>query len=117
MNGWVYEGFDVTWQRIRLRLSENVLWKQYLYSGKQFVMDGVKGRYIFLKEDGSVWIDLTEESLMKNWCCKDGTSGLYNTGPGRTKQKYDEFKYDQSLYVDSRWANYHMKVLKLSLEN
>jgi arginyl-tRNA synthetase len=85
--------------------------------GKQFVMHGLKEGVFFKKEDGSIWIDLTKEGLDEKLVLrKDGTSVYITQDLGLAQQKYDEFKYDQSLYVIADEQNYHMKVLKLSLQ-
>ena len=68
----------------------------------------------YRKEDGSVWIDLTADGLDEKLVLrKDGTSVYMTQDIGLAKQKYDEFKIDQSIYVIGDEQNYHMKVLKL----
>jgi len=47
---------------------------------------------------------------------KDGTSVYITQDLGLAQQKYEEFKYDQSIYVIADEQNYHMKVLKLILK-
>ncbi|HEY0060236.1 MAG TPA: arginine--tRNA ligase, partial [Flavisolibacter sp.] len=47
---------------------------------------------------------------------KDGTSVYITQDLGLAQQKYEEFPYDQSIYVIADEQNYHMKVLKLILK-
>ena len=69
------------------------------------------------KEDGSVWIDLTEEGLDEKLVLrKDGTSVYVTQYLGLAEEKYHDFKYDESIYVIADEQNYHMKVLKLILQ-
>jgi arginyl-tRNA synthetase len=71
----------------------------------------------FKKEDGSVWIDLTDEGLDEKLVLrKDGTSVYITQDLGLAHQKYEEFAYDKSIYVIGDEQNYHMKVLKLMLQ-
>jgi arginyl-tRNA synthetase len=64
-----------------------------------------------------VWIDLTADGLDEKLVLrKDGTSVYITQDLGLADQKYDEFKYDQSIYVIADEQNYHMKVLKLILQ-
>jgi arginyl-tRNA synthetase len=81
---------------------------------KEDVEEGLKKGVFFQKPDGSVWIDLTadglDEKLVRR---KDGTSVYITQDIGLARQKYDEFKIDQSIYVIGDEQNYHMKVLKL----
>ena len=44
---------------------------------------------------------------------KDGTSVYITQDIGLAKQKYEQYKIDQSIYVIADEQNYHMKVLKL----
>ncbi|MFN8290488.1 MAG: arginine--tRNA ligase [Chitinophagaceae bacterium] len=117
MNGWVYDGFDVTYKRIGADFQKMYYESNTYIVGKQFVMDGLKEGVFYKKEDGSIWIDLTAEGLDEKLVLrKDGTSVYITQDLGLAQQKYDEFKYDQSLYVIADEQNYHMKVLKLTLQ-
>ncbi|HUR67162.1 MAG TPA: arginine--tRNA ligase [Chitinophagaceae bacterium] len=117
MNSWVYEGFDITYKRIGADFQKMYYESDTYIVGKQFVMQGLKDGVFFKKEDGSVWIDLTAEGLDEKLVLrKDGTSVYITQDLGLAQQKYDEFKYDQSLYVIADEQNYHMKVLQLSLQ-
>jgi arginyl-tRNA synthetase len=117
MNGWVYEGFDVTYKRIGSDFDKMYYESETYLPGKKFVEEGLKQGVFFKKEDGSVWIDLTNEGLDEKLLLrKDGTSVYITQDLGLAQQKYEEFKYDQSIYVIADEQNYHMKVLKLILQ-
>lgn len=117
MNSWVYEGFDVTYKRIGSDFAKMYYESDTYLLGKTFVDEGLKQGVFFKKEDGSVWIDLTEDGLDEKLVLrKDGTSVYITQDLGLAQQKYEEFKYDQSLYVIADEQNYHMKVLKLILQ-
>lgn len=117
MNGWVYEGFDVTYKRIGSDFQKMYYESETYLPGKKFVEEGLKQGVFFKKEDGSVWIDLTAEGLDEKLVLrKDGTSVYITQDLGLAQQKYEEFRYDQSIYVIADEQNYHMKVLKLILQ-
>ncbi len=117
MNGWVYEGFDVTYKRIGSDFAKMYYESETYIPGKKFVEEGLKTGVFFKKEDGSVWIDLTEEGLDEKLVLrKDGTSVYITQDLGLAQEKYEDFKYDQSIYVIADEQNYHMKVLKLILQ-
>ncbi len=117
MNRWVYDGFDVTYKRIGADFQKMYYESNTYLLGKQFVEDGLQQRVFFKKEDGSVWIDLTKEGLDEKLVIrKDGTSVYITQDLGLAQQKYEEFKYNQSIYVIADEQNYHMKVLKLILK-
>jgi arginyl-tRNA synthetase len=117
MNGWVYEGFDVTYKRIGSDFQKTYYESETYLPGKKFVEAGLKDGIFFKKEDSSVWIDLTPEGLDEKLVLrKDGTSVYITQDLGLAEEKYTEFKYDQSIYVIADEQNYHMKVLKLILQ-
>jgi arginyl-tRNA synthetase len=117
MNSWVYAGFDVTYKRIGSDFQKMYYESDTYLLGKQFVEEGLQKGVFYKKEDGSVWIDLTADGLDEKLVLrKDGTSVYITQDIGLAQQKYDEFKYDQSLYVIADEQNYHMKVLKLILQ-
>ena len=117
MNGWVYEGFDVTYKRIGSDFAKTYYESETYLPGKKFVEEGLKQGVFFRKEDGSVWIDLTEEGLDEKLVLrKDGTSVYITQDLGLAQEKYEDFKYDESIYVIADEQNYHMKVLKLILK-
>jgi len=117
MNGWVYEGFEATYKKIGSDFDKNYYESETYLLGKEFVEEGLKKGVFFRKEDGSVWIDLTEDGLdQKLVLRKDGTSVYITQDMGLADKKYEEFHYDQSIYVIADEQNYHMKVLKLILQ-
>ncbi len=117
MNGWVYEGFDVTYKRIGSDFDKMYYESETYIPGKKFVEEGLKEGTFFKKEDGSVWIDLTAEGLDEKLVLrKDGTSVYITQDLGLAQEKYEDFNYDESIYVIADEQNYHMKVLKLILK-
>ncbi len=117
MNGWVYKGFEVTYKRIGSDFDKMYYESETYIPGKRFVEEGLKQSVFFKKDDGSVWIDLTKEGLDEKLVLrKDGTSVYITQDLGLAQQKYEEFQYDQSIYVIADEQNYHMKVLKQILQ-
>lgn len=114
MNGWVYEGFDVTYKRIGSDFDKTYYESDTYLLGKDFVQEGLQKGILYKKEDGSIWIDLTDEGLDEKLLLRaDGTSVYITQDLGLAKQKYEEYKPDKSIYVIGDEQNYHMKVLKL----
>jgi arginyl-tRNA synthetase len=114
MNGWVYEGFDITYKRIGSDFDIIYYESNTYLLGKETVQQGLEKNVFFKKEDGSVWIDLTADGLDEKLVQrKDGTSVYITQDIGLAQQKYDKYKIDQSIYVIGNEQNYHMKVLQL----
>ncbi len=114
MNGWVYEGFDITYKMIGSDFDKTYYESDTYLLGKDIVQTGLDKAVFYRKPDGSVWIDLTAEGLDEKLVLrKDGTSVYITQDIGLAQQKYDQYKIDQSIYVIGDEQNYHMKVLKL----
>ncbi len=114
MNGWVYEGFDVTYKRIGSDFDKTYYESNTYLLGKDIVQQGLKKGVFYKKEDGSTWIDLTAEGLDEKIVQrKDGTSVYITQDIGLALQKYEQYKIDESIYVIGNEQNYHMKVLQL----
>jgi len=117
MNNWVYEGFDVTYNRIGCDFDKTYYESETYLLGKKFVEQGLQHGVLYKKEDGSVWIDLTNEGLDEKLVLrKDGTSVYITQDLGLAQQKYEDYTYDDSIYVIGDEQNYHMKVLKIIMQ-
>lgn len=117
MNHWVYEGFDVTYKRIGADFDKIYYESDTYLLGKKIVDEGLNKKVFFKKEDGSTWIDLTADGLDEKLVLrKDGTSVYITQDLGLANEKYNDFHYDQSIYIVGDEQNYHLKVLKLILQ-
>jgi arginyl-tRNA synthetase len=117
MNGWVYEGFEKTYDRIGADFDKTYYESETYLLGKKFVEQGLETGVLYKKEDGSVWVDLTAEGLDEKLLLRrDGTSVYITQDLGLAQQKFEDHPYDQSIYVIGDEQNYHMKVLKLILQ-
>ncbi|PQJ12275.1 arginine--tRNA ligase [Flavipsychrobacter stenotrophus] len=117
MNGWVYEGFDVSYKKMGITFDKTYHESETYLLGKELVQSGLEKGVLFKKDDGSVWIDLKDEGLDEKLLLRgDGTSVYITQDLGTAKLKYDDFKLNQSLYVIADEQNYHMQVLKLILK-
>ena len=117
MNSWVYAGFEETYERIGSDFNKTYYESETYLLGKKFVENGLEKGVLYKKDDGSVWIDLTTEGLDEKLLLRsDGTSVYMTQDLGLAQKKYEDFAYDQSIYVIGDEQNYHMKVLKLVLK-
>jgi arginyl-tRNA synthetase len=117
MNGWVYEGFDLTYKRLGVSFDKIYYESDTYLLGKEIVQEGLKSEVFFKKEDGSIWIDLTPEGLDEKIVQRsDGTSVYITQDIGTADLKYNEFKMDKFVYVVGNEQDYHFKVLQLILK-
>ncbi|GAB3830154.1 arginine--tRNA ligase [Pontibacter rugosus] len=117
MNSWVYAGFDETYRTIGVDFDKYYYESQTYTLGKERVEEGLQKEVFFKKDNGSVWVDLTEEGLDEKLLLRaDGTSVYITQDLGTAELKYNDFPYDQSLYVVADEQNYHFQVLKATLK-
>ncbi|MCJ0743425.1 arginine--tRNA ligase [Pedobacter montanisoli] len=117
MNGWVYEGFDVTYKKLGVDFDKYYYESNTYLLGKDIVEEGLSKDVFFKKEDGSVWIDLTADGLDQKLVLRaDGTSVYITQDLGTAQMKYDDFHMDKSIYVVGNEQDYHFKVLFLILD-
>jgi len=118
MNGWVYEGFAKTYERMGVTFDKMYYESQTYLLGKQVVIDGLAAGVLYAKEDGSIWADLTDEGLDHKLLLRpDGTSVYMTQDIGTAIERFREFGLLQELiYVVGNEQNYHFQVLRLILK-
>ena len=117
MNGWVYDGFDVTYKTLGVDFDKVYYESQTYLLGKSIVAEGLDKGIFFRKEDGSVWIDLTADGLDQKLLLRgDGTSVYMTQDLGTALQRFEQNNLDGITYVVGNEQNYHFQVLKLVLK-
>ncbi|MCK5766198.1 MAG: arginine--tRNA ligase [Bacteroidales bacterium] len=117
MNAWVYQGFDLTYDRLGIAFDKVYYESDTYLLGKQIVQEGLKMGVLFQEEDGSIWADMTGDGLDKKILQRaDGTSVYMTQDIGTAQLRYDEYQPQKLLYVVGNEQNYHFDVLKLILD-
>ncbi len=117
MNGWVYEGFDVTYKAMGVNFDKTYYESQTYLLGKTIVDEGLEKGVFFRKEDNSVWIDLEADGLDQKLLLRgDGTSVYMTQDLGTAYSRFSEESLDDMVYVVGNEQNYHFQVLKLVLK-
>ena len=100
MNGWVYAGFDGTYKRMGVDFDVTYYESNTYLLGKDIVEEGLSKGVFFKKENGSVWVDLTDEGLDEKLVLRgDGTSVYITQDMGTADLKYLDHKINKSVYV------------------
>ncbi len=118
MNGWVYEGFDVTYQNLGVDFDQLYYESDTYLLGKDVVADGLEKGVFYKKEDGSVWIDLTDEGLDEKIVLRaDGTAVYMTQDIGTAIQRVKDYPdIGGMVYTVGNEQDYHFKVLFLILK-
>jgi len=118
MNGWVYDGFNATYDKMGVDFDQLYYESDTYLIGRDRVMEGLERGVFFKKEDGSVWVDLTDEGLDEKLLLRsDGTSVYMTQDIGTALMRFDDYPgLSQLIYTVGNEQEYHFKVLFLILK-
>ncbi|MCJ7466795.1 MAG: arginine--tRNA ligase [Maribacter sp.] len=118
MNGWVYKGFEITYKNLGVDFDKLYYESDTYLLGKDVVADGLSKGVFYKKEDGSVWIDLTDEGLDEKIVLRsDGTAVYMTQDIGTAIQRVRDYPdIGGMVYTVGNEQDYHFKVLFLILK-
>lgn len=117
MNEWVYSGFEKTYRDLGIFFDKTYYESETYLLGKSVIEAGLKKGTFYTKEDGSVWVDLSNEGLDEKLLLRsDGTSVYITQDLGTAEMRFNEFNPVQMIYVVGNEQNYHFEVLKKILK-
>lgn len=117
MNGWVYNGFEASYKAMGVSFDKLYYESDTFLLGKDEVLKGLEKGIFYKKDDGSVWVDLTDEGLdQKILLRSDGTSVYMTQDIGTAILRFRDFpKIKSQIYTVGNEQEYHFKVLFLIL--
>ncbi len=100
MNGWVYDGFNATYDRMGVTFDKLYYESNTYVLGKNDVLDGLK-KGVFYEKDGAIWVDNTPEGLDEKVLLRgDGTSVYMTQDIGTAIKRFEEFPgLSQMIYT------------------
>ncbi len=118
MNGWVYTGFEQTYRELGVDFDKLYYESDTYLLGKEVVADGLEKGVFYRKDDGSVWIDLTDEGLDEKIVLRsDGTAVYMTQDIGTAIQRVKDYPdITGMVYTVGNEQDYHFKVLFLILK-
>ena len=113
MNSWVYDGFSKTYDNLNVKFDSEYYESDTYLKGKNIVLDGLKNKLFYKKEDNSIWVDLSSKGLDEKILLRsDGTSVYITQDIGTALLRYkDHPKMDGMIYTTGNEQDYHFKVL------
>ena len=111
MNTWAFKGFEETFERFGLKLDKNYYESQVYTKGKEIILQGLNDGVFIKDETGAIIAELDEKLGNKVLLRSDGTAVYITQDIYLAKEKYDDFKYDKSIYVVASEQNHHFEVL------
>ncbi len=117
MNGWVYDGFEVTYRDLGVDFDKLYYESDTYLLGKDVVSEGLEKGVFYRKPDGSVWIDLSEDGLDEKIVLRaDGTAVYMTQDIGTAIQRVQDYPdITGMVYTVGNEQDYHFKVLFLIL--
>lgn len=118
MNNWVYKGFEATYKAMGVDFDKLYYESDTFLLGKDLVIEGLKKGVFYRKDDGSVWIDLSDEGLDEKLVLRsDGTAVYMTQDVGTAVDRYKDFPdLNGIIYTVGNEQDYHFKVLFLILK-
>ena len=112
MNSWVYDGFDTTYKRMGVDFDKHYYESKTYLLGKEYIESGLEKELFYKKDDGSVWVDLTDEKLDHKLLLRgDGTSVYMTQDIGTAIQRHLDFDFNEMVYTVGNEQDYHFNVL------
>ena len=117
MNGWVYDGFESTYNTMGVDFDKLYYESDTFLLGKDEVLKALDQGKLFKKENGSIWIDLTSQGLDNKLLLRgDGTSVYITQYIGTAIIRHKEYNCEEYIYVVGNEQDYHFQVLAKVLQ-
>ncbi len=117
MNNWVYEGMEITYKKLGISFDKNYYESNTYLDGKRIVQRFLKKNIFFAKKDKSVWVDLNKSNLDEKLLLRsDGTAVYMTQDIGTAFCRYEDFNFNNMIYVTGNEQNYHFQTLFKILE-
>jgi arginyl-tRNA synthetase len=112
MNGWVYAGFDATYERMGVAFDQ-LYYESNIYNlGKDIVAKGIETGAFYKGDNGAIYVDLTAiKASPKVVLRSNGTSTYITQDLGLAQSRYHEHHADQMIYVVADEQNDQFKAL------
>jgi arginyl-tRNA synthetase len=112
MNQWVYDGFAVTYDKLKVNFDKNYYESSTYLLGKDAVSEGLERKVFEQDADSSVWVDLTDIGMDRKIVLRsDGTAVYMTQDLGTAMTRYKDFGVSKMIYTVADEQDYHFKVL------
>ncbi len=117
MNGWVLKGFAETYKRFGIVFEKEYFESQYYEQGKEVAFEGLQ-KGICVKDDTKAIVAKLESYNLSNKVILrgDGTSVYITQDLYLAQLRYQDFKFNQLIYIVASEQNLHFQQLFKILE-
>lgn len=111
MNSWAVKGIEQTYKNFGIKFDRQYYESKIYKKGREIINHGFKKGIFKKRRDNAVVIDLGNELGEKVLLRADGTSVYITQDLYLAEKKYQDFRFDKSIYVVGNEQDYHFKVL------
>lgn len=112
MNQWCYDGWQDTFDVLGMKIEKKYYESETYLGGKEIIYSGVEKGIFTKNENGAIEVDLREKNLDKKILLRsDGTSVYITQDINMAKLRYEEYTFDEMIYVVGNEQAYHFQVL------
>ena len=113
MNSWVYKGFESTYKSMGVDFDKLYYESDTYLIGKAHIEKGVSEGIFTKREDGSIWVNLSDVGLDEKLLLrKDGTAVYMTQDIGTAILRFEEYpNLNRQVYTVGNEQEYHFKVL------
>ncbi|MBI4152120.1 arginine--tRNA ligase [Candidatus Woesearchaeota archaeon] len=112
MNGWVLKGFAQTYKRFGISFEKEYFESNYYQHGKEIVYDGLRKSVFEKDHTEAISAPLEKYGLPNKVLLRGNETSLYITQDLYLAQlRYDDYKFDQLIYVVASEQQLHFKQL------
>ena len=111
MNGWVYKGFDLTYQNLGVEFDKLYHESDTYLLGKEMIETAIE-KGVMHRDGKRVWADFEAIGLEPKTVIKsDGTSTYTSQDMGTARLRYEDYGVEKMVYVVADEQNDHFKGL------
>jgi arginyl-tRNA synthetase len=112
MNKWALDGFSQTYKLLDFNIEKEYFESDVYLSGKDIILDGLNKGLFEKDAEGGVILDLENKGLGKKVLLRSNGTAVYITQDiAMAKKRYDDYKFDEMIYVVGNEQEHHFKVL------
>jgi arginyl-tRNA synthetase len=112
MNDWALQGFRETYIKLDFHIEKEYYESDTYLAGKQIILDALKNGIFERDENGSIIANLDDKQLGKKVLVRANGTAVYITQDiYMAKKRYDDYAFDQMIYVVGNEQEFHFKVL------
>ncbi len=112
MNGWVFEGFDETYKRLSCEFDKIYLESDTYKLGKEIVLDSLEKGILKKNKNGDIVVDMKEFDIDEKVLLRsDGTSVYITQDIGTSILKYNDYKFDKTIFIVASEQKLHFQML------